>query len=110
MNVCKECRHSIETDKRHLEMPYRFYCLRTSYMSRHPVTGESRHAEPTTCVHARSRAHLCGYDGRWFERNTEPEIREFRRTVIEDLLILSGYIALMFCIAYALSFFGVITL
>ncbi len=41
---------------------------------------------------------------------TTPERREFRRTVVEDLLILTGFFALVLCIAYALHFFGVITL
>lgn len=111
MKVCIECKHCKDVQaKDELSMRDRYRCLRTAHILRHEVTGETMNVSPMSCVTARSRPLLCGIDGRFFERNTEPERRAFRRTVCEDLLLFGAFSAGIFAVAYVLHFFGVITL
>ena len=111
MNVCKECRHCEEVHtKQEISIRDRYRCRATAYMYRHEVTGQTMDVPPMSCVTARSRPILCGPEGRFFQRNTEPERRAFRRTVCEDLLLFGAFSAGVFAVAYVLHFFGVITL
>lgn len=111
MKVCIECKHCEDVLTKHeISIRDRYRCRATAFMYRHEVTGETMEVPPISCVTARSRPILCGQEGRFFERNTEHERREFRRTVREDLLLFGGFSALVFAVAYVLHHFGVITL
>ncbi|CAB4141885.1 hypothetical protein UFOVP422_40 [uncultured Caudovirales phage] len=111
MKVCIECKHCEDVlTKQEISIRDRYRCRASAFMYRHHVTGETVEVPPVSCVAARNRPLLCGSEGRFFERNTEPERREFRQTVREDLFIYFAFSLLVICVAYALHFFGVITL